>query len=503
MNRTIGYAARVLRRATFPGRPAGDDLGRSSYGFMACALLFSISLCVSAAAEPPPESIPAPAAARFRWQRAGSCAAQACHGDVRADDVFPDIWGNEVTIWIERDPHAQAFAVLSNERSQAMAQALGLSEPAYKSRECLVCHSPVDADSPPADDLASADGVSCETCHGPAEKWLVEHTLRGWRGKSPAEKARRGMNDTNDLVTRAKSCTPCHVGAAEQPGTPGGDVNHDLIAAGHPALKFEFSAYLAKMPKHWDEHALNPSRADTFDPAFEARAWAVGQVAAAEAALGLLAHRAASTGGPWPEFAEYNCYACHHDLQPRGWRQQEYARRREAAPPGLPEWGTWWLPMIDVLAEARRGGSDEIALKLAELTSPMRSPVADRRLLSERATAAADVLRRWAPELGRTKFAAAQLSELRAALGRAAPRLTEADWDGAAQFYLAVVALRLADKPTLGDPVLVRSLNELRSDLMFPLATPRGELRRYDSPRDFDPRRLAKTLGTIEDFLRP
>ncbi|HEX7450099.1 MAG TPA: multiheme c-type cytochrome [Pirellulales bacterium] len=458
----------------------------------------------ASAAEQQPETIAAPAASPLQFQRSGSCAAQACHGDVRADNVFPEIWGNELTIWIERDPHAQAFQVLSSARSQAMAKALGLSEPAYRARQCLVCHSPADAERPPANDLASADGVSCESCHGPAEKWLVAHTLRGWRDKSPAEKARYGMNDTNDLLTRAHSCTPCHVGAAEQPGEPGGDVNHDLIAAGHPALKFEFSAYLAKMPKHWDEHALDPARAEVFDPAFEARAWAVGQVVSARASLQLLAHRASPAGGsPWPEFAEYNCFACHHDLQPAGWRQAEYASRRQVAPPGLPAWGTWPLPMIGVLAEARPNRSDDIAAKLAEVAGQMRSPGADRRQLTAQAAEAAALLERWAAEFGHKKLSAADLAALRAALGTAAPRLAETDWDAAAQFYLAVVALRLADRSSLDSPALVGSLHQLRDRLMFPSATPRGDARRYDSPRDFDPRQLAESIETIERFLSP
>ena len=493
----------VSRSRLQPG--AQCELGRSCHGAIMGALLLSLSFFTAAAlADPPPERIALPVAIPFKWQRAGSCAAQACHGDVRADDVFPKIWGNELTIWIERDPHAQAFNVLSNARSEAMAKALGLIEPAYKSRRCLACHSPAEADAPPADDLASADGVSCEACHGPAEKWLVEHTLRDWRGKSPAEKARRGMHDTDNLVSRAQTCTPCHVGAAARPGAPGGDVDHDLIAAGHPALKFEFSTYLARMPRHWDEHALDPARPETFDPAFEVRAWAVGQAASAQAALALLAHRAAPAGGrPWPEFAEYNCYACHHDLQPAGWRQHEYAEHRDAAAPGLPAWGSWWFPMIDVLAETRPNRSDPITGKLTELTDQMRLPSADRRQLVVQASEAAALLQGWSSVLGEKKFSAAELAALRAALGSAGPRLVEADWDRAAQFYLAVVALGLGEPRVRDDAQWVRSLHQLRGSLMFPTATPRGDPRRYDSPRDFDPRQLAESVDAIESFLKP
>ncbi len=30
------------------------------------------------------------------------------------------------------------------------------------------------------------------------------------------------------------------------------EVDHDLIAAGHPALRFEFATYFANLPPHWD-----------------------------------------------------------------------------------------------------------------------------------------------------------------------------------------------------------------------------------------------------------
>jgi hypothetical protein len=37
-------------------------------------------------------------------------------------------------------------------------------------------------------------------------------------------------------------------------GKPWRDVNHDLIAAGHPRLSFELSAFMATMPPHWTAH---------------------------------------------------------------------------------------------------------------------------------------------------------------------------------------------------------------------------------------------------------
>ena len=86
------------------------------------------------------------------------------------------------------------------------------------------------------------------------------------------------------------------------------DVNHDLIAAGHPRLNFEFAAFSTNLPPHWNTKRTKPA-----DPA---QAWKVGQAMSAHAAADLLAYRACPKAGsaPWPEFAEYDCFACHREL---------------------------------------------------------------------------------------------------------------------------------------------------------------------------------------------
>src|SRR5262249_35051891 len=147
------------------------------------------------------------------------------------------------------------------------------------------------------------DGIGCESCHGTAQQWLGVHYARDWRNKSDDEKRTLGFQPLKGLGERAHLCVSCHVGDVNK------EVNHDLIAAGHPRLNFEFGAFQAIMPKHWPDEGTHGQ------PDFEARAWAVGQVVSAQAALALLKHRASTTRSPWPEFAEYECFACHHDLR--------------------------------------------------------------------------------------------------------------------------------------------------------------------------------------------
>ena len=139
------------------------------------------------------------------------------------------------------------------------------------------------------------------------------------------------MRPTKDLLARGETCAECHVGLGSA------DVNHDLIAAGHPRLNFEYGSQLAKLPKHWrvdDDKARHPD--------YEAKVWALGQVLAAKASLDLLESRASrslpdDSTTPWPEFAEYSCFSCHHELARPSWPRPD-ARRRpgRASSPGGP-----------------------------------------------------------------------------------------------------------------------------------------------------------------------
>src|SRR5438105_15219362 len=53
------------------------------------------------------------------------------------------------------------------------------------------------------------------------------------------------MLDLRSLSRRSGNCLDCHLGTAEK------EVNHEMIAAGHPDLVFELDSYTAIMPPHW------------------------------------------------------------------------------------------------------------------------------------------------------------------------------------------------------------------------------------------------------------
>lgn len=238
---------------------------------------------------------------------AASCATSSCHGGPKAGVASPTApRSSEYPLWLERDPHANAWRTLSSENSTQMMKKLGIlrdgkiSNPdAYKN--CLACHSTDRSLLPDGMTPRIAEGVGCESCHGPANRWYDAH----FQGAASQQLAKQdlGLADLKPLVPRAKACSLCHVGAKDR------DMNHDMIAAGHPALYFDMSVYYEAYPKHWRD-------ADPHDPNFRSRLWLAGQIAAADSELELIESRAkgALPVSVWPELSNYECTSCHVTL---------------------------------------------------------------------------------------------------------------------------------------------------------------------------------------------
>jgi hypothetical protein len=457
----------------------------------AAAALVAAALCRGpaerAAAAPAPS--PAPPPHDFLFVGVGSCASTACHNGNGPRGTK----GSEYTTWIVNDPHSRAYTVLLNARSRTIQNNLNRYLPpdrqttAEHNALCLRCHSVNPGQVPEGQDFQLADGVGCESCHGPAQEWKNKHYLPGWKQLSVAQKKAVGFHDTKDLTERATMCVQCHVGSPEK------EVNHDLIAAGHPRLRFEFGAYLANYPKHWnaaDDLARYPD--------LQARAWTVGQVVSAGAAMKLLHSRAADVAKPWPEFAEYDCFACHHQIETKSWRQRPTGRRV----PGTPLFSTWYTAMLPTLSEAGPRPAPEDLGPLEDLKKLMFVPLPDRRQVARQADQADVMLTRWLRELERTPVDERTSAAL---LRRLADenRLAVANWDSAVQLYLALAAdyAGLADRdPRYKQNAQLNSaIKALGVALEKTFPSPPGE--HYDSPTDYRPESLGGALQNLQQQL--
>jgi len=310
------------------------------------------------------------AAAAGMYNGAGGCAASSCHGSVQPRNTTR-INQNEYTIWIAQDKHARAFNVLTNNVSERIGRILNIGPPS-KAPKCLICHSL----SVPADQQARtfelSDGVSCENCHGPASGWLGPHTTRDW----PHEKSvQLGMYDTRNLERRAAKCLTCHLGTAEK------FVDHEMIAAGHPDLTFELGLFTNVMPPHWKMPEQN-------NPWRQVQAWGVGQAVQLRDSLNRLARRASAKDGAWPEYAELDCFACHHSLtRPEdSWRQERgYLGRRAGNPP----WNQSRVVVFrDLVEEISPNESKQLNDEVVQLAQIMNQLNGNREQIAASATRA-------------------------------------------------------------------------------------------------------------------
>ncbi len=307
-------------------------------------------------------------AAAGTYNGPGGCAASSCHGSVQPKTTTR-IFQNEYTIWIAQDKHARAFSVLSNNISERIGRILNIGPPS-KAPKCLVCHSLHVSPAQQAQSFELADGVSCENCHGPASGWLGPHTTKDW----PYENSLRlGMYDTRNLEKRAVKCLTCHL------GTPEAFVDHEMIAAGHPDLTFELGLFTSVMPPHWKvPEQGNPWR--------QVQAWGVGQAVQLRESLNRLARRV--NGPVWPEYAELDCFACHHNLTgpEDSWRQERgYPGRR----PGNPPWNESRVVVFrDLVEEIGPATSKQLSNELTELAGLMNQLNGNRDQIVASATRA-------------------------------------------------------------------------------------------------------------------
>ena len=394
------------------------------------------------------------------------CLAAACHGapagkllNGERDDYC---WQSSGSCWAAADPHTAAYSLLTDNPRRALrvtaAKIMAKYAPGAKATEdarCLACHTnPALAATKELIDDADArvlreQGVSCEACHGNAGQWLQPHT--GWKDK-PREGVYQatGMRPLYDLGERALACAGCHVGAPAEKDGEGKvvvavrDMNHDMIAAGHPRLAFDFAEYQRRLPQHWQEK----DRSKTTDKGVtrnEAKTWLVGRVAHAEAACKLLEDRATRSAtdprSPWPEFAEFNCASCHHNLRvpandAADWRRSD--AYLDGRPLGAPPWQTIW-PMTSAagLDSPKRDRSDLVEVVGAmEKSRPAKAEAA-------RSVASTAVERMTRERKALVKMSDAEVERTAwAYFPKGAPLVPE--WDSASQLFYGLAAMEYA-----------------------------------------------------------
>jgi hypothetical protein len=427
---------------------------------------------VTLKAEPPPVDAH-PAGIKGLAVGTAGCLGAACHGaparDALAGKIDDATWQSSGNCWCAADPHSAAYSLLTDRPNRPVKVTAkwimaryAKGAPATEDARCLACHTNPALVVPDKDGSGRtedprllslrAEGVSCEACHGNAGGWLRQHTT--WTGKRDDVYAQTGMVKLYDVTERAVACLGCHVGQPADPdrGLPVRDMNHDMIAAGHPRLNFDFAEYLRRLPPHWQEKERTEKGNIPRGPGFPAKAWLAGRVAHAEAACRLLESRAARSKDdkrtPWPEYAEYNCASCHHDL-PAEWRGEVLEGRAL----GAPVWQTVWpvLPAIGLspqrsIALGEQNSKPDPVPVLVRAMQTGRPVAADVRPLA--ATAASE-LKKY--RVGLDKMSDAQALDM---MGNVFVHfeLRAPDWDSALQTLFGLAALERSIPNKRRDP---------------------------------------------------
>jgi len=358
-----------------------------------------------------------------RYMGVSSCASSQCHGRIERDPTN-NVWLNEYRIWRGDDDHSRAYKTLLNPESRLIAAKLGLGS-AHESSLCLNCHASNVSVAARGPEFQLTDGVGCESCHGPAEKWLSSHDDRS---VTHQDNLRNGMYPLSDPEARAQRCYGCHMGSSDR------FVTHRILGAGHPRLSFELENFTTNQPAHY-----------TLDDDYRRRKggingavlWLNGQIEGSRRFLSLLQTKFMQEERLAPEFGFYDCQSCHHGLDPQDlrWFPQ---RRAQGLEPGALRLQDHHLRMLEIISDTMTAG------ETARLRALVNQLVAAGQTNREAVLAGARGLDGWIQSHRAGWFrsaGASEMREIRRGLLAHAAAGTVIDYGTAEQGLLSIVAL--------------------------------------------------------------
>ena len=445
----------------------------------------------------------------------------SCHTNGFPKDGFGDRFGimandswilaNEVKTWGETDKHAQAYTSLLSATGVKIGTAMGVAGGIHRDKRCLACHTgfPIaDLETETGqihglidehkykEDMRLTTGVSCESCHGQAggvQGWLAAHTSKeSWRFLAAERKCEKGFYDVRSVISRTRLCLSCHLGNAAQ----GRVLTHEMYAAGHPPLPaFEIETFENQMPRHWRHLSEKAELQDEFldktglnsNPAElqRTKSLLIAALVSRSESLRLtadMAEGAVSEQIPkpqWPDFAQFDCYACHHDLKTDSWRRTA----QHSGSPGRPMLLPWPKALAQLaaigLTDAGEAERDFAAVRSATLMSPF----GDREKLIEAARASADSTHQLAVALDRQEMTIQGATTLLEQIVEMAA-IETLDYDSARQLVWAFTVVQEELKPraenATASPLLTEELASVKD--MFVLSLKDGRQEEHQIP---------------------
>jgi hypothetical protein len=364
-----------------------------------------------------PAGMTLPQYSRDKSLGVASCASSLCHGAIDTWKNSP-VLQNEYITWSRSDKHARAYSLLLNERSKDIARRLGLKEPAHASALCLDCHAHNVPEARRGERFVLADGVTCEACHGPAERWINSHV--GPKA-SHAQNLAYGMFATSDNVERARLCLSCHFGTRQK------FVTHKMMAAGHPRMSFELDTFMQIQPPHF----RIDTEADKDRQLWQGvRIWAIGQALAAFELLDLLVDPKRGRDGLFPELVLFDCHSCHHAMS-----EKRQSGARLGVGPGVVRLNDASLLMLRQIARRANPQGDA---QFVQQVSRLHQAVASGNDTFARARALQDLIAKLVPKISEHHFSAADLGGMLIGLIDEGLAGQYRDYQGAEQAVMAL-----------------------------------------------------------------
>jgi cytochrome c peroxidase len=140
----------------------------------------------------------------------GATKCKSCHKKEKV--------GAQYIIW-SKGKHVKAFKSLSTQKAVNLAKQLGINTPPQKEKACLICHVKSQYDEngkahPKTmffKKYKKTDGVQCEDCHGPGEKYVKKKIMKKIRYKEGGAAKSATAKKTGLWVPDEKTCKQCHV----------------------------------------------------------------------------------------------------------------------------------------------------------------------------------------------------------------------------------------------------------------------------------------------------
>ena len=159
-------------------------------------------------------------------------ACQKCHGDQHAW-WYADRHSTSIERFLDEDPAAIKIARLYGLSPSRITRGDSL---------CMDCHGTTATARARREVL---DGVSCQSCHGPAADYFEPHQegdkALGRQRPGYVRALELGMNDLRDFETKLRNCASCHYVTDPR-----------LISSGHPTgVDFDIAAALPEV-RHWE-----------------------------------------------------------------------------------------------------------------------------------------------------------------------------------------------------------------------------------------------------------